>query len=248
MPLSNTPKRVTILGMKEIARKYLERDRVHYAGMLHVLDAGGAEILYAAADGVMLRSSELEYLSASSESAMRAMLALIELDDLQTFEPMFDEPLFARGFALDLRCRPCLYEGTEPVKLPPLPAGVSLRQLGHDHDEFIFAHYGHADTMDYVRERIDDGMVGLFEDGALAGFIGVHITGEMGLLEILPGYRRKGYAHLLEASLINMRLKAGLLPFCDVETENEPSLALQRGLGMTVSDRSCCWLVRDDRV
>lgn len=220
------------------------RDPVHYAGILYALDDPRAELKYESPDGVLVRYNALEYMSARTENAMREMLPRVRSNDAVSFEPIFDAPLAELGFTQDLVCHSCLYERTAPVELT-LPAGVEIRRLTHDWAGFVLEHYSHADgDADYVANRVDNGMWGLFERDGIAGFIGVHNSGEMGLLEILPPFRRKGYARLLEAYLINVRLRDGLMVYCDVETKNEPSLKLQRGLGMTISDKSNAWCVR----
>ena len=47
-----------------------------------------------------------------------------------------------------------------------------------------------APGRDYVAERLAAGaMTGAFLDGVLAGFIGIHEEGSIGMLEVLPAYR-----------------------------------------------------------
>ena len=64
----------------------------------------------------------------------------------------------------------------------------------------------------------------------------------MGLLEIFPAFRRKGYGAELESFMISRMLERGLLPYCQVEVDNEKSLALQWKLGMTVSREKVYWV------
>ena len=64
------------------------------------------------------------------------------------------------------------------------------------------------------------------------------------ILEVLPEYRRLGLAFALEAHLINCLLEQRRIPFKQVSVDNEPSLALQRKLGMELSDATVHWLIR----
>lgn len=222
----------------------MNRDRAHYAGALYALDTDGARIRYAAGDGVLIRANWISYVSAETDPAAEDILDRLETDAVVSYDRRFDAPLSARGFTREMRCHSCLYEKAEPPQLA-LPLGVEMRLLTPDYAAFIYAHYSHSDGRpDYVSERVRAGMIGLFDGGALAGFIGTHDTGEMGLLEVLPEYRRRGLARLLEARMIGERLLAGRLPYGDVETNNEASLSLQRSLGMSVSDRDTCWYFR----
>ena len=85
---------------------------------------------------------------------------------------------------------------------------------------------------------------GLFEDGQLAAFIGVHHEGSMGILEVLPEYRRRGLAMALEGWLIRWHLERGWTPFCHVYEDNPASHALQKKLGLTPAPEQVVWLHR----
>ena len=74
-------------------------------------------------------------------------------------------------------------------------------------------------------------------DGALAGFAGIHQEGTMGLLEVLPQFRRRGLAEVLEVGRIAQQLRRGLLPYCHVRLGNTASEALQAKLGLVFDAR-----------
>ena len=230
----------------DIARQYLARDPVYYVNMLTHLEAPTTRILYAAADGLLLESDWLCCVSAAGDEAVQRILPLLSTPDLLVFEPILYAPVEALAYRRGMLCYPCRYTKEEPIPIK-LPPGIAIEPLGHEYDDFVASHYTHAEgNAEYLRSRIDDGMFGLFERGAVAGFIGIHGGGEMGLLEILPAYRRKGYAALLEAWMINHRLSLGRIPHGEVETWNAASLALQKRLGMTVSEKTCAWYERAD--
>ena len=73
---------------------------------------------------------------------------------------------------------------------------------------------------------------GGYLDGELVGFIGMHAEGSMGMLEVFPGWRRRGVALALEAAKIASGLAAGHVPWAQVFPENRASIALQHRLGM----------------
>ena len=59
-----------------------------------------------------------------------------------------------------------------------------------------------------LEERLRSGMMyGAFADGKLAGFIGMHAEGSMGILEVFEEFRRQGIAEALERHLINRILE-----------------------------------------
>lgn len=99
------------------------------------------------------------------------------------------------------------------------------------------------DDRKYIETLIDRKQLrGIFEQGALAGFIGEHLEGSMRLLEVFPEYRRKGYGYKLESYLINRFLQLNEVPFCQVMTDDVESLALQQKLGMDISRQTTIWL------
>ena len=123
---------------------------------------------------------------------------------------------------------------------PPAYPACDIRPLTMDYAQAAGEQY--HQYYDYVRERIATGrMWGLFEDGNLAGFIGTHTEGAMGLLEIYPAYRRRGYGYALGAFLIGQRLKEGAIPYCHVIDGNDVSLHLQNKLGMQKAELPAIW-------
>lgn len=126
-----------------------------------------------------------------------------------------------------------------PVALPDSPYVV--RPLDVSYLPQVAAIHKEEDQ-EYLRERLGSGMMlGAFDGDVLAGFIGVHGEGSMGLLQVHPDYRRRGVGRLLEAHQINRHLDRGEVPYGTVLTDNAASLALQRSLHMTVSAPTFRW-------
>lgn len=132
--------------------------------------------------------------------------------------------------------------------LPPaVDKKLSIRRLAPTLAEFISQNYyneygGYG--VDKVRELMKEGSTfGLFVDSKLAGFIGEHAEGGMGLLTVFEPFRRRGYAMELEKFLINYFMTFGRVPTCDVDAENAPSLALQRKIGMTEAPLYTFWIM-----
>lgn len=119
---------------------------------------------------------------------------------------------------------------------------MSIQALSLNNIQDIIDSYQHSDST-YIYELIEKKhMWGLFENNQIAGFIGIHHEGSMGLLEVLEKYQRKGYGTLLESYLINYYLKQGLVPYCQVIENNKQSLRLQRKLGLSISTDLSYWL------
>ncbi len=99
------------------------------------------------------------------------------------------------------------------------------------------------DEREYAEDRIRSGKLwGLFADGELAGFSGYHSEGAMGMLEILPEYRRRGFGRILECFLIDKALDEGRIAYCNVYLSNEASVSLQSSLGLKRGEMLTSWM------
>ena len=228
------------------AHALLAADPLNHVNLLYALDVLHADVLHADADGVVLRLDGLVYVTARDAAAAARLRPLTaDAGQLLLHEDYYlcDEAVNRPGrFSQHMAVHPCIYEPDTPVSYA-LPGNMAIRRLAQSDAPFIHANYrGGTEPLDYIRGAIDRGMYGAFLSGALAGFIGTHDEGEMGLLMILPDYRRLHLAFALEAHLINRLLAEGRRPFGQVETHNAASLALQKKLGLTVLPATLHWL------
>lgn len=236
--------------MKTTAINYLLRDRLKNIDMLEIMSLPSAKLHYAGPDGVLLEYDDLFLLSAddgTAEKFLPVLLSalpknkpsLIVLHSGELLHPLKRE----HGCHTIMDCCHAVYDRREPIPFS-LPAETEIRRLNESHVDFVHEHYHTVDDEDYIRERIEECMFGAFVQGDFAGFAGTHDELSIGLLFVLPAYRRLGLAFALEAAMVNHLLSIGRLPFCQVHLQNEPSLALQKKLGFTVSDQPIYWLER----
>lgn len=69
------------------------------------------------------------------------------------------------------------------------------------YSEYVYNNYSSKDTVDvdYIKNRIKTNtMLGAFIDKKLVGFIGTHEEGSIGILEVLPQYRKRGIGEMLQ--------------------------------------------------
>jgi tRNA (guanine37-N1)-methyltransferase len=236
--------------MNTTARAYLLRDFNKNIDMLEILPLPTARVLAADDFGVLLEHNGLYLLSCDKGLDEQYLPRLVEglAKDPERMivlhsSALKDVLVQTYGFEAFLDVRHGVYRKAAPISYT-LPEQAEIRRMDESHLGFVLQHYHMMDDETYLHERIDEGMYGVFVGGALAGFIGTHDERSIGLLEILPEYRRLGLAFALEAHLINCLLEQGRIPFTQVSVDNEPSLALQRKLGLELSDATVHWLVR----
>jgi GNAT superfamily N-acetyltransferase len=230
-------------------KPFLEKDFAYHADMLDALLAEGSEVIYSEDDGVMVKMGKWGpyAISAKTEEAMEKMAKLIaEKRYMAVARPFkFLPKLFEiKGKPVEMMpCYQAAFKGKEPVPEYEVP-GFEIKPLEQKHLSFVCENYD--DDEDYIKSRIEYGMLGAFdENGNCAGFIGFHGEGSMGLLTVLPEYRRKGIGIALEAKNLNRRLSKGRIPFGHVVVGNEKSTGLQNKIGMEFSEKIVTWVFSD---
>ncbi|WP_443598181.1 GNAT family N-acetyltransferase, partial [Agathobacter sp.] len=78
----------------------------------------------------------------------------------------------------------------------------------------------------------------------LAGIIGIHEEGSIGMLYVKPQYRHQKLAKALETYALNMALENGWIPYGQIIVGNEPSMRLQESMGMHFSKSSVYWMTK----
>lgn len=202
-----------------------------------------ARCLYEGAHTVLIetRPNALMLYTDDPEDGKRVLAAQQTCDLFTTNDRAIVEYAKAR-FALG-HCNPCyfvVYEKSEPPVTPHL---LDLRPPDDRAMQLIRENYDLADEEELaiVRERGD--LICGYADGALAGFIGRHLEGSLGMLFIFPEFRRRGFAEELEGAAIARCLGKGDIAYADIIMTNAASLALQKKLGFTVrEDMQSFWV------
>ena len=179
---------------------YLEKDPVLHADMLDALCDEKTKVIYSEEDGVLLRiEGDGPYaVSASTSEAMTKMAELIDEEHFgAVIRPFRFIPEFfaVKGKMGMMPCYQTAYINKEPLFENNVP-GIEIKPLTMEQLRFVCDNY--EDDEEYIKSRIEYGMLGAFdEEGNCAGFIGFHGEGSMGLLTVLPEYRRRGIGEAL---------------------------------------------------
>ncbi len=233
------------MTQKETALARLTGNRLLYIDMLEVLRRGTAQIRRAGPDGVLLYDppSEVWFLDAETPAALDEMLPMLDGCVILTGHQMWYKDKLAAhfGFQTEQICLQSAWLSPQPPVVPSFDG--ELRWLDRSWAVWTEEHYSHSfGGVSYMEDAIDRGMLGAFVDGQPAGFIATHIEGSMGMLEVLPEYRRRGIGEALLLAMTASCLERGIYPYGQVWADNDPSLALQRKVGMTLSEELLFWL------
>lgn len=227
--------------MEEKALEYLCRDTLLNIDMIECLRRGLCKTVRAGEDGVLLTVDEgsCAMLSCGGTEQGLALVQEAEFEFLVIHQMQMKEAL-CRKYSLKPgdECWQAAYLKTEPLK----EQAYDIRRLDCRYTGIITRTY-HSHDGEYIGWLTERGlMYGIFDRGELAGFIGRHAEGSIGLLEVFPDYRRRGFGEALERRYVNMELREGHVPYGQVFVGNEKSRKLQEKLGMAFAAGRVCWL------
>lgn len=240
--------------MEQKARQYLLQDKDRNINVLAALQDGLGRVVAAEDRGCLCCVDECIWQIAADDektalgfyAQVPAGATMLEVQNTAQID------LLARHF--QPRCIETYYNAWydgDHIDVPDI--GAEVRTLGPENAMELARHYhlpgpsaGHLEeTAAYLAERMKTGTVfAVYLEGRLAGFAGTHQEGSMGMLTVLPEYRRRGLGLYLEQLSIARSLERGWLPFGQIAHSNEASLALQRSAGMILSERQVCWMDR----
>ena len=235
--------------------KLLKKDKLRLIAMSELIHRAQATLLYDGEDGVLLkeRNRELYMFTAPDKEAGKRILEHVfgKPSDADGKDCIGQEAMFVThdrflndiliadyGFKEAHECIPYVYTRKETLPV----RNAEIRQLDASFLEEVCLYY-RLTGKEYVRDCLLSGnMFGIFVEGKLAGFMGEHTEGSLGMLEILPAYRRKGLASVLESYMINRSLQKGNIPYGQVFPDNEASLKLQEKLGLYPAKNPIWWV------
>lgn len=229
--------------MKDRAISYLIKNPLLHMGMIEPIHRDTADILYADTDGVLIREQKSNgyMLSVGNfEKGRKLINSILKCNLIVAHQKyMVDYILIRFGLTEKLECVQAVY--MNKIKLE-VKEKLEIRQLEQNQMEVILEHYDKL-SKNELKELLKNGnLFGGYKNGTLIGFVGNHLEGSIGLLEVFPQYRRLGYGITLESYMVNQMLEKGLVPFGQIEINNEKSIALQNKLGFRLSKHRLYWM------
>lgn len=224
---------------------YTNTNHLLYAGLIQSINRGTADILEKSEQGIFLRDTISDAFMLAVENTGMGIKWLKAHEDLNyKLVCVFQRPLadfVGRRYALTsmLDCFQAVYTRAEP---PVLNQNIQIHVAADEDLKMIVDNYKMLDEQE-IKKIIQrrELFIGT-HDNKIVGFVGQHLEGSMGLLEILPMYRGNGYGTALESYMIAHMLERNLTPFCQVEADNYKSLGLQKKSGLTITDEHVFWL------
>lgn len=143
------------------------------------------------------------------------------------------------GYENIMECYQMAFLSKEPPKADDV---LEYKTATMEDFPLISREYGLV-SKEELKELIEHGNIVMgYENSSPVGFIGEHMEGSVGLLQVLQEHRRKGYGTALEIEMIRRTLEKRYIPFGQVVVGNTASLELQKKLGLTKSEGTIFWM------
>lgn len=154
-------------------------------------------------------------------------------EEVKRFKGYSDEAILYNSWYKDTT--PLIYEKRRDVEVKTIPM---------DEWEIVFKTYTHSgDNPNYIKSLIKNkALIGAYIGGKLAGYVGTHYEGCMGLLEVFPEYRQEGIGKYLVNELLQRKRDAKLLSYGHVESFNQLAKGMYERMGFTLDDSLTYWL------
>lgn len=238
------------MNKTEKAKGYFQKNPLLYADASEVLARGNAEIVEADGEGALLyeRVAGTYLLCAEKREAALALLSGVKTERLRAGSGFIvahgEEARAAVLERFSAESETACYQVAYTSKTPlPLAGTLTFRYPERAEIERIKREYDREPPNAIERLAAEKKLrCGFDRSGNFVGFIGSHPEGSMGLLQVFPEYRRKGYGEELEKMLVNAYLAEGRLPYGHVVVGNDVSMRLQAKLGYEVADGKIYWL------
>ncbi len=231
---------------KQMLIKLLSREKRNNIHMMESLARGRGEVLHAG-DGCILiydgKAKACMLSAGNEESAARLLAAVPKEARLAVVSQDFLRDIMQKaGYRSSCEYMQVLYTKREalPVKYK------EIRRLSRKDSSYVRSHCGTCGEKsavgvdeEYIYGRIQDGaMYGAYVEGRLAGFVGIHREGSLGMLYVEEDLRGKGIGQSLEAYAVNRFLEQGQTPYGYVAADDAASVRLQEKLGFYKAQKS----------
>ena len=239
-------------------KKCMMRQKLLHIDMIELINRGRARIVYHDADEILLRDMisgiyfHTRMADVPTEWNLPQELGKDERIECIAIHQREMAPFMEKYFHLktDMECMQGAYTRKEKLPVRGLYGpdgrgenGFSIRVLSEEFIPFVTEHYSEIGTEEYVTDRIRHGaMYGAFYDEKIVGFIADHEEGSIGMLYVLPEYRKRHVAMALETYCMNLAVERGEIPYGQVVLGNEASIRLQEKMGICFAKGTIVWM------
>ena len=235
------------------------KNKLLHIDMIELINRGRAELVFAKDREYLLRDIESGvYMHTNLKEGQAEAFAQDGCMDGADVEciilhqpelmPVIEEKY---GLSLQTECRNVVYTQREKLSVAglyradgrPDDRGVTIRLLTKDNRAAAGKLHEWPNDLEYFYERVESGNVfGAFIGEMLAGVIGIHSEGSIGMLYVDENYRKMKLGMALETYMFNQAIEKGWIPYGQVIIDNDKSFKLQEKMGLYCSKESVYWM------
>ncbi|MCL2675787.1 MAG: GNAT family N-acetyltransferase [Firmicutes bacterium] len=222
---------------------FLNANRLLYIPVIEALERGEGKVIAFDEDGAVVEMGGwVVSLCLTSDEALLKHADLVK-KRLCVIYGARDLTKIAQYFPLarQVPCWQMVYTKKEP---PVFKTDAEFKLLDRTWAQFVFDTYCRpTKNLEHITHLLDKNYIyGIFVCGEIAGFCGRHDEGSMGLLEILPKFRRQGLGRIMEQFIIREVLNEGRTPYGHIVFGNDASMSLQRSIeGVVFLPETVMW-------
>lgn len=226
--------------------EFLKKDIYRNINIINFMEMYPINYIDKAGNSVLVKGRSDEnwiYISSSSEEELIELLSKLEAEDkcfAVAEDWMLPHIINGNELEFDLVCMKYIF----PQYLDLPQNKIEVENLTIDDAEYIYNNYDYREftSTQYLSQRISsDISKGIRVDGKLAGWVMTHDDGAIGVLNVLPEHRKKGYAYELMLAIIKELKKRNRISFLHIEENNIKSTNLALKLGFK-KDRRIHWV------
>ena len=235
------------MALQECKAVLLKQKLLHM-DMIELINRGRAVLVAKEEEKILLKDKDTDifYYAGDTEEFLQKLPESVQ-NSIETLVLHEKDLASTVKEAFDLRevqeCYHAVYTQKERLSITglyradgqPTESGLVIRQLMRDDYRMI------AD----LKQEETAYMYGAFVEGKLAGYIGIHTDGRIGMLYVFEEYRGRKIAKALETYIINLTLELGWTPYGTIPEDNTPAIKLQESLGIPMSKAPVVWLKRE---
>lgn len=226
----------------------LKKDLIKNINMINFIEENEILETHTLGNAIMVKGisdREWIYFSCKDKTEFENLLGLLKPED-NNFAILEDWmiPILSKKFKIKIELSTIKYILSPEVIIPQNK--ISITELTPEDANYIYTYYDYRDYTDtaYIKQRIIKGIsAAIKKEEKLVAWAITHDDGAIGMLHVLPEFRRQGLAKEVTICIINKLRGLGKLPFAQIEEDNFKSINFVESLGF-VKDRNVHWAKR----
>lgn len=231
---------------KATIRELFCKEEGHFAGVEHGL-SGFGDLIYAEEDGVLIKFKGTDIYTVygcDGRSAAKVVSLIPDKPGAVVCSRREEVVAAKERFPFITRSKACWQVRYLSTCGAPVPEDTVVARLEatDENVDFVTSTY----SLGYPRKEIERlvgevGVYGAYTGGKLSGYIGSHDEGTIGLLEVMPEFRRRGLGLYLLDYMVGRFIAEGRVAYSQIVYGNVKSYNMHIKAGFKPAEKLIYW-------